>query len=448
MKRILVADHSEIANRMFCTGLSKCGFSVIAVSSVRELIHQCSIGDFDMLLLDLYLDKENQADQILYLKKLCPSLYIIVMSDDSDVSSAVQVMKNGANDFIEKPCDLDLLIKKIKGLLNAERKLGGERPGEELKSTNSTAQKIDEVVEKVKNYQTTVLITGESGTGKTMLAKRIHSTSIRRDKPFVHVNCSAIPSNLFESELFGYEKGAFTGASKMKAGKFEAAGQGTIFLDEIGLIPLHLQSKLLNVLQEKCFERVGGNEVIPMQARIIAATNADLEQCVDAGTFRRDLYYRLNVIQLEMPPLRSRKDDLRNLTLQFVQRFCQSFEKPVPQITDQFWRAVSSYNWPGNIRELENAIESAVVLCGDTLDANCLPLRVYQSRSTEYAQKPVPHNLKLYLKQQEDAMIQEALHKFNGRKEKAAQYLGISDRTLRYKLSNMEKPYPDGDEFD
>ena len=315
MKRILIADHSEIANRMFCTGLSKCGFFVTAVANVRDLIHQCSIGHYDLLLMDLYLDKTNQLEQILYLKKLCPGLFILVMSDEPDVSSAVQAMKNGADDFIEKPCELNLLTGKIQELLNSEAGWKEKRCREEEEdgSWNSErpVERIEEVVAKVRDYQTTVLITGESGTGKTMLAKKIHFTSIRKGMPFVHVNCSAIPPNLFESELFGYEKGAFTGALRTKPGKFEAAGAGTIFLDEIGLIPIHLQSKLLNVLQERCFERVGGNESIVMEARVIAATNANLEQCVEAGTFRRDLYYRLNVIQLEMPPLRYRRECLR-----------------------------------------------------------------------------------------------------------------------------------------
>ncbi len=452
MKRILVADHSEISNRMFCAGLSKYGFSVSSVSTTEELIHKCTAEDFAMLVLDLYLDGTSQMDQIQYLRKLCPDMYLLVMSDEPDISSAVQTMKNGADDFIEKPCDFETILAKIRGLLKTDREVKKEKKqtsDEVLPVTDRAVQKIEEVVEKVKDYPTTILITGESGTGKTMLAKRIHRTSIRKDRPFVHVNCSAIPAELFESELFGYEKGAFTGAQRMKPGKFEAAGEGTIFLDEIGLVPFHLQSKLLNVLQERCFERVGGNEPIDMKARVIAATNANLEQCVENGTFRRDLYYRLNVIQLEMPPLRYRRGDLKNLTKQFIKRFCDSFGKPEPEITTDFWRTVEQYNWPGNIRELENAIESAVALCGDQLSADCLPLRVGQiraeEREEEYPKKEVPHNLKLYLKQQEDAIIQEALDKFNGRKEKAAQYLGISDRTLRYKLSNMGKTGKEND---
>lgn len=193
------------------------------------------------------------------------------------------------------------------------------------------------MVAKVRDYQTTVLITGESGTEKDDAGEKIHFTSIRKGLPFVHVNCSAIPPNLLKVNCLAM-KGAFTGALRMKPGKFEAAGAGTIFLDEIGLIPIHLQSKLLNVLQERCFERVGGNESIVMEARVIAATNANLEQCVEAGTFRRDLYYRLNVIQLEMPPLRYRREDLHSLTEQFIQRFCQNFGKPVPKISASFGR--------------------------------------------------------------------------------------------------------------
>ena len=363
MKRILVADHSEIANRMFCAGLSKYGFSVSAVSTTEELIHKCTTEEIDMLLLDLYLEQTSQMDQIHYLRELCPEMYLIVMSDEPDISSAVQTMKNGADDFIEKPCDLDTILKKIRELLKNERELKKEtkQPADEiLPAADRAVQKIEEVVAKVKDYPTTILITGESGTGKEMFARLIHTSSPRSSKPFVAVNCAAIPESLMESELFGYEEGAFTGARKGgKIGKIQLANHGTFFLDEIGDMPLYLQAKLLRVLNDKKVERIGNSStsLINVDVRIIAATNQNLEEMIERKEFREDLYYRLNVVPLRLPPLRERPDDIPFLIQHFIKKYDKILGKEIRSASAAVMELMMEYRWPGNVRELENCIE-------------------------------------------------------------------------------------------
>ena len=297
---------------------------------------------------------------------------------------------------------------------------------------------IEAQVMKIKDLNTTILITGESGTGKGMLAKEIHRLGNRKDRPFVHVDCAFLPRELIESELFGHEKGSFTGATSSKKGKFELAEDGIIFLDEIGTLPLDLQAKLLNVLQERCIDKIGGTKKVPMRARVIAATNENMEQNVSSGTFREDLYYRLNVIHLEMPPLRYRKNDIPGLARYFLDLHARAMGKTVGEIEPGFWECLRSYDWPGNVRELENALESALALSDDRmLKVEDLPIRISSGR-----RRPAPRDVQqgqaggppLSLEEQEILAIVAALERNNGHREKTAQELGISRRTLQYKL--------------
>lgn len=310
----------------------------------------------------------------------------------------------------------------------------------EFLGSDPQIQKIRKMVERVCSIPTSVILTGESGTGKGILAKQIHYTGIRAKQPFIHINCAAIPENLMESEIFGHERGSFTGASQTQKGKFELAGEGTIFLDEIGLLSLSLQSKLLNVLQERTFERVGGSQSIPLKARVISATNEDLEQAVAQGRFREDLYFRLNVIRIDIPPLRYRKGDIPALTEMFLARFQKKLDKHIRSIDPSFYHVLMEYDWPGNVRELENALESAVALSGDgPLTPDALPMRITQ-HIKDYGGSPASEPktvFKAYLEQQETNAIRSALERFGGHRGKTAEYLGISKRTLQYKLKNL-----------
>jgi transcriptional regulator with PAS, ATPase and Fis domain len=278
-----------------------------------------------------------------------------------------------------------------------------------------------------------VLLTGESGTGKGVMAREIHYASDRRELPFVHVNCAVLPPTLIESELFGHEKGAFTGATETKKGKLELAGKGTIFLDEIGTLALPLQAKLLTVLQERQMERVGGVKTIVFQARVIAATNVNLEEAVRRREFREDLFYRLNVISIECPPLRFRKEDIRPLAQYFLAKFNAKLGTDVRDISPAVWRTLERYEWPGNVRELENTLESAIALSsGPVLEEGDLPLRVRTRLNTAAAGKA-----KGMLALQELEAIKQALAKYNGHREKTARELGISRRALQYKLNKF-----------
>lgn len=389
MKNVLIVDDEKITLRALRTEFTEAGYNVTTAvdgEAGAELIRKKS---FDLVLLDMQLPRKNGFEVLKECHSLSPDTIVIMITAFSSVENAVAAMQAGASDYITKPYDIDDMLTKAKKLLLAG-KMNHRTSAEGLSAeANPIACKavllgddpqilcIKDTINKIKDISTSVMLTGESGTGKGIVAKHIHYLGNRASQPFIHINCAAIPENLIESELFGHEKGAFTGATQTQKGKFELAEEGTIFLDEIGLLPLHLQSKLLNVLQEYHFERVGGSVSIPLKARIISATNADLEQAVEQGRFRGDLYFRLNVVRIDIPPLRYRKGDIPGLTQLFINRFEKKLGKPICGVDPEFFHILMQYDWPGNVRELENAMESAVALCSQgQLTPDTLPMRI------------------------------------------------------------------------
>ena len=449
MKQVLIVDDEKITLRALREEFSNAGYAVTAVTDGEAASNLIPRQHFDLILLDMQLPGKTGLEVLKECHAQSPETIVIMITAFASVENAVTAMRAGASDYITKPYDIDDMLAKVEKLLEAGRRgKGHEEPTAEVPSVTCKAAllgedpqilKIKETINKVKDISTAVMLTGESGTGKGIVAKRIHYFGSRSEQPFVHINCAAIPENLLESELFGHERGAFTGATQTQRGKFEQAGGGTIFLDEIGLLPLPLQSKLLNVLQEYSFERVGGSTPIPLKARIISATNADLERDVEQGRFREDLYFRLNVVRIDIPPLRYRKGDIPALTQLFLSRFEQKLGKTIREVSPEFSHILMHYDWPGNVRELENAMESAVALCSEgRLTPDTLPMRITQQMPERLKNTvTAPTGFKSYLEQQEAAAILSALEMFHGHREKTAQYLGISKRTLQYKLKNL-----------
>lgn len=449
MKQVLIVDDEKITLRALREEFSNAGYAVTAVTDGETACSLIPQRKFNLVLLDMQLPGKSGLEVLKECHLKSPDTIVIMITAFASVENAVAAMQAGASDYITKPYDIDDMLAKVEKLLEA----GPREPDHEehtrgnpsvacraaLLGEDPQILKIKETIDKVKNISTSVMLTGESGTGKGIVAKRIHYFGNRAEQPFIHINCAAIPENLLESELFGHERGAFTGATQTQKGKFEQAGEGTIFLDEIGLLPLPLQSKLLNVLQEYSFERVGGTTQIPLKARIISATNANLEQDVEQGRFREDLYFRLNVVRIDIPPLRYRKGDIPALTQLFISRFEQKLGKSIREVTPEFSHILMRYDWPGNVRELENALESAVALCSEgRLTPDTLPMRITQQMPEQLKNTGTTSaGFKEYLERQEAAAIMSALEKFHGHREKTAQYLGISKRTLQYKLKNL-----------
>ncbi|MDH4231728.1 MAG: sigma-54 dependent transcriptional regulator [Nitrospirota bacterium] len=441
MPLALIVDDDRNIRTVLKGMLEESGFSVMTSQNVEEALPIIVEQDLDLVITDLKMPGKSGMDLLAECRGLKPAVPVIMVTAFGDVEAAVSAIKRGAYDFITKPFDEDELLNVIKKALSESRKnrelvsayFGREEaPLHDIIGRSDTIKEVLRTVRKVARTDSTVLITGETGVGKELIARAIHTESHRRDQPFIKVNCAAIPDLLLESELFGYERGAFTGAVTSKPGRFEIAHKGSLFLDEIGDMSLHLQAKLLSALQNRSFERVGGVKTIRVDMRIIAATNKDLQEAMRAGAFRQDLFYRLNVVPVRIPPLRERLEDIFPLTDNLVRKFGSRNRKTITGVSPQVMEAFSGYDWPGNIRELENVVERMVVMAdADTLGTDLLPDEIRgTARTGESFRKRIESISRLTEKQ----MIIDALEKTGQNRTKAAELLGISRRTIQNKI--------------
>ena len=418
-------------------------YDVTLAEDGEKGINLLNRNHYDLILSDIRMEPGPSGLDVLAASlKLSPPPPCILFTAYGSIETAVEAVKQGAFDFVTKPVNFDRLEIIIRRALESvslkeentelKRKLGSSFGVKGMIGNSAKMKNIIETVEQVAPTRTTVLITGESGTGKELVAQAIHQCSGRTGK-FVPVHCSALPDNLIESELFGHERGAFTGAVEMRKGRFELAEGGTIFLDEIGEIPLHIQVKLLRVLENRAFERIGGSETIITDARVVAATNRDLKKMVEEGTFREDLFYRLDVVSLEIPPLRERKEDIPLLVKHYLDVFNKENGKDIG-ITETAMASLCAYAWPGNIRELRNCVERMVVLCrGKMIDLENVPVDIREGVTPGIA-KTVLSQPSCDLECNEKMLIVRALNECGGNRTKAAEKLGISRRTLHRKL--------------
>jgi len=442
---ILVVEDEPKLRRLVELHLADEGFAVESAPDAEAALKLLNKNSFSLILTDLKLPGMNGLEFLRAAKKADAEIPVVIMTAHGTVESAVEAMKAGASNYILKPfslAELALVVRKELSTseLREENRSLREALGVKYEYANIVAgsekmQAVLALVERVAPTNSTVLLGGESGVGKDLIARAIHEHSHRSRGPFVKINSTAIPENLLESELFGYEKGAFSGAVSSKPGKFELADNGTLFLDEIGDVPPATQVKLLRVLQEREFERLGGTKTLKVDVRLIAATNRDLRAALEDGTFRQDLYYRLNVVAIDIPPLREHREDVPALAKLFAERCAADARKPVPSITAAAMKLLVDYHWPGNIRELQNVIERAVTLStGPSLDAVDIRLDSAPVPSAQGAAVLPPG---MTLDQWEESAIREALRRANGNKSQAARALGLSRNALRYRLDKM-----------
>lgn len=439
---ILVVDDEPNAVKVLSAILSADAYSVTEANDVGNAINALHKHDIDAVITDLKMPGKDGMHFFEYIQKNCPDIPVIFLTAFGTVESAVHAMTNKAFYYFIKPPDYE----KLKGILARaveqrhlkrelevlRRKLSLHTDPHRMIANTPEMVKIFKTIESVKNSASSVLVCGDTGTGKELIARSLHYNSVRKDKPFIAVNCAAIPRELIESELFGYEKGAFTGAVSRRIGKFEEAAGGTVFLDEIGELALSLQAKLLRVLQEREIERLGSNKKVHVNFRLVSSTNRDLAAEVQAANFREDLFYRLNVVQIKVPPLRERTDDIPLLVSEFLKEFCL-LENKVLTVSDDVMEAFRNYSWPGNVRQLKNVIERAVVLAR----GNRITLRHLPEEFASANEKVRPGDPSRTLREIELQAIKNALQESNGNKSKAAKMLGISRKAFYSRLKEL-----------
>ncbi len=444
--KILIAEDEKNQRDLLEGFLKKEGFSVMALSNGREALEKLEADFFDLVLIDFKMPELDGLQTLRQVRARFPDLPVVMMTAYGTIETAVASMKEGAIDYLTKPIDLDELLLIFQKVLERSSLI---QENKELKAKLQQrytfhsiiygSPKMEEVmglVARVAPSQATVLVRGESGTGKELIANAIHYASSRSEKPFIKVSCSAIPETLLESELFGHERGAFTGAIQKRIGRFEEADGGTIFLDEIGDLSPSTQVKLLRVLQEREFQRLGSNQSLKVNVRVITATHRHLEETMKNGLFREDLYYRLNVISIPLPPLRERKEDVPLLIDYFLKKYSELNQKKVLDLSREARTLLLRYPYPGNVRELENLIERAVVLSrGEIITTQDLPFHLQEGTpEKQWERSEKRRNLTESLEEIERDMIIKALHQFQGVQTRAADSLGISERVLRYKI--------------
>ncbi len=450
MSVILVVDDEKNIRMGLSEAIRDDGFEVLEAENGKEAWSLINRNNVDLVLTDLRMPEMTGEELIKKIRSSFVNLPIIVLTGHGTIENAVEIMKYGGIDFYTKPIDTDKLLlvirKSIRNTVLEEQNRALSKELEKLRKTQKypsiigSSDKIEKLMETVKMVaptKTTVLIEGESGTGKELIADALHAYSNRSDKPFVKVNCASLSSSLLESELFGHEKGAFTGAVKETRGRFELASGGTIFLDEIGEIDESTQIKLLRVLENREITRVGGEKTIPVDVRVICATNKDLKKRVEEGLFREDFYFRLAVVTLSVPPLRERKEDIELLSLYYMKKFSEENGKKIDGLSLSARKALYSYQWPGNIRELRNAMESGVVLCkGRTIELEDLPSQLRDAGGE--AESTLTLTLPVTLSDAEKKIIIETLSYCRGNKSRASEMLDIGRKTLHRKLSEWK----------
>lgn len=446
MATILIVEDEAKMRRLLELNLGEEGFTTHSAADAESGLKLLNREEIDLVLTDFRLPGMNGLEFLQAIKQVNANLPVVVMTAYGTVGSAVDAMKAGASDYVLKPFSLAEMVLVVRKELASHQlreenrslreALGQRYHYENIIAASGEMQAVLAMVERVAPTNATVLLGGESGVGKDLVARAIHEHSQRSRGPLIKINSTAIPETLLESELFGYEKGAFSGATTSKPGKFELADKGTLFLDEIGDVPAATQVKLLRVLQDREFERLGGTKTLKVDVRLIAATNRDLRAALEEGTFREDLYYRLNVVAIDIPPLRERREDIPPLAEFFLEKFARETKAPVKTLLPAALKLLMGFSWPGNVRELENTLQRSVTLAAaTTLDAADIQIDTARARNSSQLAPLLPNGVTL--EQWEQEIIREALRRANGNKSQAARALGLSRNALRYRLSQM-----------